>query len=116
MRGARRALPVLIGLALCGPAAAQDVDFPTFTPRAACGLERGAGADPASYRGCLSDERAARRTLRRSWARFPIEDRRSCRQESEIGGMPSYVGLLTCLQLADDALPLRPPPMPPVAR
>ncbi|MCF4124415.1 hypothetical protein [Methylobacterium sp. SyP6R] len=115
-----RVLPVLIGLALCGPASAHGAEFPTFTPRGACGLERGSGArsgahvGPASYRGCLSDERAARRTLRRGWTRFPIADRRNCRAMNAIGGAPSYVALLTCLQLGDGGLPRQPPPLPPL--
>ena len=113
------ALPVLIGLALCGPAAAQGteasgVDFPTFTPRAACSLERDAGARATSYRGCLSDERAARRRLRHGWTRFPLADRQRCRAMNGIGGAPSYVALLTCLQLGDGGLPRQPPPLPPL--
>ncbi|QRE77507.1 hypothetical protein [Methylobacterium aquaticum] len=115
------ALPVLVGLALCGPAAARGTeargnDFPAFAPRAACGLERGSGARATSYRGCLSDERAARRRLRHGWTRFPLADRRNCRAMNGIGGSPSFVALLTCLQLGDGGLPRQPPPLPPAVR
>ncbi|PIK69656.1 hypothetical protein CS379_28715 [Methylobacterium frigidaeris] len=114
----RTPLPVLIGLALSGPAAAHGADFPTFAPRGACGLERADGSrvDPASDRGCLFDERAARRTLRRQWARLPPAHRQACREENAIGDAPSYVALLTCLQLADGALPRQPPPVAPATR
>ena len=82
-------------LALSGPAAARGTDFPRFSLSGTCALERTAGArfDAASYRSCLSDERAARRTLRRRWASFPPADRQNCREENEIGGPPSYVAL-----------------------
>ncbi|KMO42827.1 hypothetical protein VQ02_01925 [Methylobacterium variabile] len=114
MTRSRILVPVAVGLALSGPAAARGTDFPRFSLSGTCALERTAGArfDAASYRSCLSDERAARRTLRRRWASFPPADRQNCREENEIGGPPSYVALLTCLQLAADTLPFRPAPMP----
>lgn len=107
-------VPVVIGLTLSGPALAQGSGVPAFSIRKTCALERrpGQNASAASYRGCVSDEHAARRSLRRSWATFPAADRQSCREESEIGGTPSYVALLTCLQLADGTLPTEPPPLP----
>jgi hypothetical protein len=103
---------VLAGAVLAGPVLAQGAGFPAFPPGKSCALERRPGPDAsaASYRGCLSDERAARRTLRRRWAAFPAADRRNCRQESAIGGTPSSVALLTGLQLADGTLPGEPPP------
>ncbi len=119
MRPAWLSVPIAIGLALSGPALAEPArnpgaGFPAFSPARSCALERRPGPDAsaASYRGCLSDERAARRTLRRLWTAFPAADRRDCRQESAIGGTPSYVALLTCLQLTDGTLPREPPPLP----
>ncbi|OAS21026.1 hypothetical protein A5481_21985 [Methylobacterium platani] len=111
----RLSVPVVIGLALSAPAHAQGGGFPVYSLSKTCQLECRPGREaPASYRGCLSDERAARRRLHRQWATFPAPDRRDCRQESEIGGTPSYVALLTCLQLADGTLPTEPPPLPPL--
>jgi hypothetical protein len=107
--GARLAL----GLLLCGsmPAHARVGGPPHFDIRAVCTLERNAGSGPvsrASYRGCLANERAARRTLTMRWRAFAGNERRVCRAESEIGGAPSYVALLTCLQLGSDDLPMQP--------
>lgn len=114
MRSAWLSIPAMIGLVASGPAVAQGSDFPTYSLPKTCALERRPGpeASAASYRGCLADERAARRSLQRSWASFPASDRQECRQESEIGGTPSYVALLTCLQLGDGTLPTEPPPLP----
>lgn len=105
---------VLAGSVPAGPALARGEGFPAFAPARSCALERapGPGTSAASDRGCLSDERAARRTLRRHWSAFPEADRRDCLEESAIGGTPSYVALLTCLQLADGTLPRQPPPLP----
>ncbi|TNC10491.1 hypothetical protein FF100_22775 [Methylobacterium terricola] len=114
MRPAWLSIPVTIGLVLSGPALARGSAFPTYSTPKTCALERRPGPDAsaASYRGCISDEHAARRSLRRRWATFPASDRQECRQESDIGGTPSYVALLTCLQLADGTLPTEPPPLP----
>jgi hypothetical protein len=52
---------------------------------------------------CAADERRARAQLRTQWARFRAVDKMQCIGEADIGGTPSYVDLLTCLQLAKDA-------------
>ncbi|MFH6785633.1 MULTISPECIES: hypothetical protein [Methylobacterium] len=113
MRSVWLSVPVVVGLVLSGPALARASGVPAYSVSQACALERrpGPNASAASERGCVSDERAARRSLRRLWATFPASDRQNCRQESEIGGPPSYVALLTCLQLADGTLPTEPPPL-----
>ncbi|AWN48828.1 hypothetical protein DK419_22785 [Methylobacterium terrae] len=121
MRSARLSVPLALGLLvgpLVGPLAASPSSAraegpPTFSLAKACALEDRPGpyASRASERGCLADERAARRTLRRLWPTYPASDRGNCRAESEIGGTPSYVALLTCLQLEDGTLPREPPPL-----
>lgn len=52
-----------------------------------------------TIKSCINDERRARRQLGTSWSRFPASSRASCSSEESIGGTPSYVGLLTCLQM-----------------
>ena len=61
---------------------------------------------------CLRDEQGAEAQLVAQWPQFAAADRATCSKTAEIGGMPSYVELLTCLQLArnvknlpKDALP-----------
>lgn len=93
------------------PVSARAGRLPNLDVRAVCTLERNASSDPedrASYRGCLTDEYAARRTVMRRWWTFGATERRACREESRIGARPSYVSLLTCLQLGSGDLPIRP--------
>jgi hypothetical protein len=54
-------------------------------------------ADP--YAKCMSDERAARSDLERRWASFNPEHRQICVAETGLDGTPSYVEVLTCLQM-----------------
>src|ERR1700730_11708189 len=52
---------------------------------------------------CVADEQGAMAVLTTQWSQFRETDRRQCIEEADIGGPPSYVDLLTCLQLAKDA-------------
>jgi hypothetical protein len=52
---------------------------------------------------CVSDERGAMAQLETQWSQFRDTDRAVCTSDSNVGGTPSYVGLLTCLQMAKDA-------------
>ena len=54
-------------------------------------------------KSCVRDERNARKALIKSWARFAMQDQTRCTEETNLDGTPSYVELLTCLQLAADA-------------
>jgi hypothetical protein len=56
-----------------------------------------------SIKKCVADERGAMEQLQRQWSQLRETDRRQCIEEADIGGTPSYVDLLTCLQLAKDA-------------
>src|SRR5258708_7450772 len=58
---------------------------------------------PGSAEACMKDEQAARVTLTSQWETFVASDRATCAQNETTGGSPSYVELLTCLQLARDA-------------
>jgi hypothetical protein len=54
--------------------------------------------------GCINDETDAQRELSRTWFDFKPGSRSTCTQETNIGGAPSYVELLTCLQLDKQAV------------
>jgi len=58
---------------------------------------------PGNLNSCLKEERDAQNILSGTWAKFAKGDRATCTQEASIGGLPSYVALLTCLQMARDA-------------
>lgn len=55
---------------------------------------------------CQKDEAAARQTLERDWASFAASDRARCGRLIRLGGSPSYVELLTCVEMAKAAAAL----------
>ena len=61
-----------------------------------------AAANKQDTSGCVTDEKNARDTLGKEWAQFPPIDRGHCTQLATLGGTPSYVELLTCLEIARD--------------
>jgi hypothetical protein len=52
-----------------------------------------------SMKSCVSDEQRAKRQLAGQWSKFPAPSRASCISQESIGGTPSYVSLLSCLQM-----------------
>ena len=56
-----------------------------------------AGRDTAA---CERDEINARTTLEKEWSQFTPSDQARCGRLVTLGGGPSYVELLTCLELA----------------
>jgi len=62
------------------------------------------GADPdQTYKNCLADEIDARKTLAQKWSSFKPGTRRSC-VEAGATPNPSYVELLTCLEMFNGTL------------
>jgi hypothetical protein len=57
----------------------------------------------ANANSCRQDEKEARDSLAAQWKNFRAEDRKECVAETKIGGFPSYVQVLTCLEMARDA-------------
>src|ERR1019366_6895103 len=49
---------------------------------------------------CEQDENNARATLEKEWSQFTPLDKARCTRLMTSGGSPSYVDLLTCLELA----------------
>ena len=58
------------------------------------------------YSQCLSEEKQAQQQLEQTWATWNVADRAQCTDTSRMG-TPSYVELLTCLQMARDARNLK---------
>lgn len=65
-------------------------------------------SDNASADACLNSERGAERDLKKRWSQFPAAAKTQCSQQFEAGGFPSYVELLTCLELASGTVPSQP--------
>ena len=52
----------------------------------------------AARETCFNQENRARDELQEKWAGFPAEYRASCVKTTDVGGIPSYVQLQTCLE------------------
>jgi hypothetical protein len=75
---------------------------PTFDIARSCKLDLAATAglsDDQSLKSCVSDEKKARQQLVSQWSKFSGSSKTECIPQESIGGTPSYVSLLTCLQL-----------------
>jgi hypothetical protein len=62
--------------------------------------------DRSVYQSCIDAEVEARQKVIGSWSTFQSGAQSICVRETQIGGVPSYVDLLTCLQLSKDATSL----------
>jgi hypothetical protein len=82
------------------PAVAADGP-PSLDIEKTCQSAASAGVnDNASKDGCLRSERSAKDEVRRRWGEFPPAAKRQCEKQFEAGGFPSYVEMVTCLELA----------------
>ena len=107
----------ILALSLLDQTAIQISDrVPTFDVEAACrdvaADDKASGlalAQDASK--CMSDETSAQQQLSSIWLTVPAPARDSCEGEAAAAGIPSYVDLLTCLQMVgwDSSAP---PPAP----
>ena len=72
---------------------------PKFDIAAEC---RSEGGTAAIQRRCAADEAQARDQLSPDWTQTSAVDKSQCIQETSIDGTPSYVELLTCLEMDRD--------------
>jgi hypothetical protein len=83
-------------------AAADSV--PSFDVNPTCrGAASTAGGGGRGSDVCVRTELGARDQLARQWVQFPSADRTRCVQLTNMTHMPSYVQVLTCLEMARDA-------------
>jgi hypothetical protein len=62
-------------------------------------------SDQANYDGCLRSEREAQREAQRHWDTYTPAAKRQCSEQFKAGGYPSYVEMVTCLELASGTVP-----------
>ena len=84
--GAQSRVPELDLRATCRPLGNNDFAMQIDTPR------------------CLKSEQEARTKLASEWSQFKAADRDLCTQTAKMGGVHSYVQLLTCLELERDVV------------
>lgn len=104
MQGIAAGLIWIALLILPGLASAKPDGVPRFDVARSCEEARAyAGNDKnLAYRGCMKDESDARAELARKWAHFKPGDREDCVAQGAAPA-PSYVEILTCLEMSDEA-------------
>jgi hypothetical protein len=99
---------LLSGVFLMSTAAAQQL--PRLDVEATCrAAPRLLAEDANPFDGCMRDERDAQRQLQEMWSGAAAAHRQACAEEAQIGGSPSYVDMLTCLQMAQGNTPAAEP-------
>ncbi|MGH6812655.1 MAG: hypothetical protein ACREDM_10005 [Methylocella sp.] len=83
---------------------AKPNGVPRFDVARSCQDARAYAGDDKNlaYRGCMKDENDARAELAREWAHFKPGDRKDCVAQGAVP-VPSYVEILTCLEMSDEA-------------
>jgi hypothetical protein len=76
---------------------------PELNVRTSCSAANRGGGATQDMNNCLQEEQDARTKLVKDWGQFATADRSGCVQLSTMGGTPSYVELLTCLEMAKAA-------------
>lgn len=103
-----RLLLATLGLvAVTAPALAEDGP-PKLDVESTCKAAQRAQvsiSDNASLEGCLQSERGAQKELKKNWGKYPGSAKNQCSQQFKAGGSPSYVELVTCLELASGTVP-----------
>ena len=98
---------ILLAAKLVGSVITVADDFPKFNPEPGC---RAASAINQSmdlavsqdFKACMADEDSAKEELQKSWSKYSADDKRRCVGQTDVGGMPSYVEVVECLQVTVD--------------
>src|SRR5262249_42115494 len=93
--------PTTAAIGTGAPARAEG-DVPTLDVLPNCRSQ--AEQNTKTLNNCLDDEQHARDQIVKEWGQFAQQNKRDCTEmASNIAGTQSYVELLTCLQMAQDA-------------
>jgi hypothetical protein len=68
---------------------------------------RGAITAGRDKEACMADERTAQDQVTKAWSKYATADKTDCVGMNRTGGPPSYVELLTCLEIMRDAKTIR---------
>jgi hypothetical protein len=97
----------ILAAAILAATAAHAADVPALDVSGTCKPIAGDKTFAIDTNRCLKTEREAREQLAREWTAFPPADRSLCTQTATMGGMASYVALITCLEMKRDAARLQ---------
>jgi hypothetical protein len=82
---------------------AAEVHVPALDVEKSCRSVGSLAVGQVSPQKCIEQEMSARTELQKSWSTFAAGDRERCTALAVAGGNPSYIELLSCVQLARDA-------------
>jgi hypothetical protein len=71
------------------------------TCRAAVALT--AGSEGRNIENCMAGEEEARKQIEKEWSKTPTAERSQCIGTVAVGGSPSYVELVVCLEMMRDS-------------
>ena len=98
-------LPITLALLWLGMSFAFASAVPKLDIEATCRRAQPLSTgERSAYQSCMNDERDAQKELVKTWSTFRASAQSTCLQETKIGSAPSYVELLTCLQLDKQAV------------
>jgi hypothetical protein len=80
---------------------ANEVPKLNIEPSCRAAAEASVGSN-RDANACIRDENQAHDKLQEQWGEFNSSEQARCLRLSTLGGLPSYVELLTCLQLAKE--------------
>ena len=63
----------------------------------------GGGSQDSAFKGCMQDEMTAKDQLAKRWSAFKVKDKQTCVEQARAPS-PSYVEVLTCLEMDTDAV------------
>lgn len=99
-----RKLAVFLAISFFGMGLASASSVPKLDIEATCRRAQPLSAgEKSAYQSCMNDETEARKELVKTWTTFKPGAQATCLEETKIGGAPSYVELITCLQLDKQA-------------
>ena len=76
---------------------------PTLNVEPSCHAAARSGIDGRTADACMRGEDLAKGTLNDKWSQFSARQQARCTSLVQMGGPPSYVELLTCLEVAEQA-------------
>lgn len=104
-------MPALLPIILTASHVVLAADgMPTFNVELTCRPAAAAGVLPGrNSAACQQDENKARAKLEQDWPQYSTAQRAQCANFAALDRAPSYVELLTCLEMAKQAkeLPAR---------
>jgi hypothetical protein len=76
---------------------------PTLNVEPSCQAAERSGITDRTSDNCMRGENQAKATLNDKWTQFTARQQARCTNLVQMGGPPSYVELLTCLEVAQQA-------------